>query len=126
MVQVQHVSVARPSALKLAGPCSDLDLVLVVVQQREDPVSRPDAVLKGGMHRHGAGHGRNLLGPVAGERRIEADRVHIPVERSGVAVRALIAPGPSHERDRTAMVTQIAGDGTRRVRRSSARREQDG
>jgi hypothetical protein len=89
---VQNVSVARASALQLASPCSDLELVFVVVQHREDPVRRTDTVLKGGMQRRGAGAARKPLGRVAGERRIETDRVHISVERSGVSVRALIAP----------------------------------
>jgi hypothetical protein len=73
------------------------------------------------MQRRGAGAARKPLGRVAGERRIEADRMHISVERSGVAVGALIASRPRHERYRTALITQIASERARRVRRSSAR-----
>jgi len=92
VMQVQHVSVAGSGALQLARPRRDLELVLVVVELGEDPVRCTGTVLEGRMQRRAADTGLEPLRRVAGKRRIEVDCAHVPVERSRITVRALIAP----------------------------------
>jgi hypothetical protein len=125
MVQVQHIGMPRASALELAGPRRDLELVFDIVEHREDPIRRARPILEGRVQWGAAGRSCETLGRPPRKRRVEVDRADVTVERLRVSVLAKVAPRPGDERYRKPLLSQLPEERTRCVRGPSARREQD-
>ena len=126
MVQMQHIRIPGSGVLERPRPCSNLQLVLVIIERREHAIGRADPILERRMQGRAPGRPSEPVRGIARQRRIEIDRAHLPVESVRVAVRAQVGAGTGHERHLTALPPQPPGERASCVRRAPARGKQNG